>query len=233
MTLLQFGIGALNDVVDATADAGRKPGKPIPAGVVTGDAARAMAIGAFVVGVLVAAAVRPLLAGLAVPVIAIGAAYDLRAKGTAWSWVPFAIGIPLLPAFGWVAATGGLDPVFAAIIPAAVIGGAALAIGNSLVDAERDLDAGRASVAVVLGRVRATLIGVTAVVAVTTLAAGLGALGGGAPGEIVAVIGAGGIAAAGAAAGASVSPERREWGWRAEAIGLGLLALVSLRIITA
>src|SRR5450759_5250112 len=32
MTLLQFAIGALNDIVDARRDAGRTPPKPIPAG---------------------------------------------------------------------------------------------------------------------------------------------------------------------------------------------------------
>jgi 4-hydroxybenzoate polyprenyltransferase len=40
MTLLQLGIGTLNDVVDAPADAGVKPGKPIPAGLVDPGAAR-------------------------------------------------------------------------------------------------------------------------------------------------------------------------------------------------
>ena len=39
MTLLQLGIGTVNDVVDAPHDAGRKPGKPIPAGLVGGRAA--------------------------------------------------------------------------------------------------------------------------------------------------------------------------------------------------
>ena len=42
-----------------------------------------------------------------VVVLAIGYGYDLRFKGTAWSWLPFAVGIPLLPVFGWVGATGG------------------------------------------------------------------------------------------------------------------------------
>ena len=32
-------------------------------------------------------------------VIAIGLAYDLRLKGTAWSWLPFAVGIPILPVY--------------------------------------------------------------------------------------------------------------------------------------
>ena len=41
MTALQASIGILNDVVDAPRDAGRKPSKPIPAGLVERDRARA------------------------------------------------------------------------------------------------------------------------------------------------------------------------------------------------
>ena len=33
------------------------------------------------------------------------------AKGTAWSWLPFAVGIPLLPVYGWLGAAGAL-PAF-------------------------------------------------------------------------------------------------------------------------
>ena len=43
MTLLQFAIGALNDIVDAPADAGRQPPKAIPSGAVSPDAARVVA----------------------------------------------------------------------------------------------------------------------------------------------------------------------------------------------
>ncbi len=84
--------------------------------------------------------------------MAIGLAYDLRLKGTAWSWLPFAVGIPILPVFGWVGATGTLDPVFAILVPTAVIAGAALAIGNALVDIERDRAAGVSSIALALGQ---------------------------------------------------------------------------------
>ena len=45
MTVVQFGIGALNDVVDAPRDAGRKPGKPIPAGAVNRRSAEVLVVG--------------------------------------------------------------------------------------------------------------------------------------------------------------------------------------------
>ena len=55
-------------------------------------------------------------------VLAIGYGYDLAFKGTAWSWLPFAVGIPLLPVFGWLGATGGLPASFAVLLPVAVAG---------------------------------------------------------------------------------------------------------------
>jgi 4-hydroxybenzoate polyprenyltransferase len=232
MSLLQFGIGALNDVIDAPADAGRKPGKPIPAGLVGLRGARAAALIAFASGIVLAGLVRPSLAGLAVAVIAIGVSYDVFAKGTVWSWLPFAVGIPLLPVFGWVAATGGLDPAFVALVPAAMLAGAALAIANSLVDTERDRDAGASSIAIALGRTRAVAIGTGAIAAVTVVATAIAAVRSGAPGAPAAVAVIGLIATAAAAGGRSSRPERREWAWRAEAVAVGAMALVWLRAVS-
>ena len=68
---------------------------------------------------------------LAVVVLGVGVAYDLWAKGTPWSWLPFAVGIPLLPVYGWVGATGSPPGFFAVLVPMAVLAGAALAIANA------------------------------------------------------------------------------------------------------
>ena len=108
MTLLQFAIGTVNDLVDAPRDAGRKPGKPIPAGLVTVRGARVIAVGSAVAGLVLAVVGGPWLVALAAVVLAIGLAYDLWAKGTTLSWLPFALGIPLLPVYGWYGATGSL-----------------------------------------------------------------------------------------------------------------------------
>ena len=80
---------------------------------------------------------------LAVVVLAIGYGYDLAFKGTAWSWVPFAVGIPLLPVFGWLGAAGSLPSSFAVLLPVAVVAGTGLAIANARADLERDAAAGR------------------------------------------------------------------------------------------
>jgi 4-hydroxybenzoate polyprenyltransferase len=168
MTALQFAIGALNDVVDAPVDAGHVPPKPIPSGLLTSREARAVAVGAAVVGVLTAAPSGIGTVARAAIVLAIGGAYDLIAKGTAWSWLPFAIGIPVLPVYGWFGATGTLPPAFAVLLPMAVLAGAALAIANARADLDTDLAAGTRSVATALGP-RASMWANVALLAAATL----------------------------------------------------------------
>ena len=113
-----------------------------------------------------------------VVVLAIGYAYDLRFKGTAWSWLPFAVGIPLLPVYGWVGATGGVPASFAVLVPAAVVAGAGLAVANARADEsarprERHRRRWRPdSAAVWSWRVDAVLLSVVVGAAIVTLLAG-------------------------------------------------------------
>ncbi|MEI7744371.1 MAG: UbiA family prenyltransferase, partial [Chloroflexota bacterium] len=158
MTLLQFAIGTLNDIVDAPRDAGSKPGKPLVEGVVSLGVARLVlgltAAGGLSLGLLAG----PGLLAIGIVVLAIGTAYDLWAKGTRLSWLPLAVGIPLLPVYGWFGATGDLPAAFLVIVPAAAIAGAALAIANATVDVERDEAAGSSSIALALGPARASAL---------------------------------------------------------------------------
>jgi 4-hydroxybenzoate polyprenyltransferase len=228
MTLLQLGIGTLNDVVDAPFDAGRKAGKPIPAGLVPAAAARRAAVALFAAGALLASTVATSLAVLAVAVVGIGLAYDLRLKGGAWSWLPFAIGIPILPVFGWLAARPTLEPLFVVLVPAAVAAGAALAIGNAAVDVERDRAAGRTSIAAAVGEGSAALIVAGLLAGVAGLAVVSAAVAGasGVPLAAVAVSGVPGVVAAVLAR--CRPPAAREAAWRVEAIGTGSLAVAWL-----
>jgi 4-hydroxybenzoate polyprenyltransferase len=227
MTALQFGIGATNDVVDAGTDAGHKPGKPIPAGLVSPGGGRVAAGVAFAAGLVLAAGSGVAVFALAVLVIAIGLAYDLRLKGTAWSWLPFAAGIPILPVFGWLGATGEVPPAFAILVPAAVLAGAALAISNSIADLERDRAAGIQSIALALGQDRAWLAHVVLLAIVVVAAVASAALMGGpeaGPAVLVAVTGV--VPLAGAAIGWSGGPGRRERAWEIEALGVALTGIV-------
>ena len=228
MTALQASIGSLNDLVDAPRDAGHKPGKPIPAGLVsTRVAATAVALGAGIgIGLAIPSGWGTV--ALAVIVLAIGHGYDLRFKGTAWSWLPFAVGIPLLPVYGWLGAVGSLPVSFAILLPVAVLAGTALAIANARADMERDAQAGVDSVAIRLGSgrawaVNAGLLGVVVVASVTTLLNT-----GPPPGALVGAAAATLVLGLGLAIGRHGDGIGRERAWELQAVGLGLLALAWL-----
>ena len=224
MTLLQLGIGTVNDIVDAPRDAGRKTGKPIPAGLVPLSAARITAGACFIAGIGLAALASPITGLLAPVVIAIGLVYDLRLKGTAWSWLPFALGIPLLPVFGWAGVTGGLPGPFLILLPAAVAAGAALAVGNALVDVERDRAAGVSSIAVALGPPRAWWVLVGLLASVLAIATGSVVVAGGGPVAVAAITIAGSVPVLAAIRSRAGSSALRERAWQAEAVGLAVLA---------
>jgi 4-hydroxybenzoate polyprenyltransferase len=224
MTVLQVSIGALNDVVDAPNDAGHKPGKPIPAGLVSpGIAWLVVAVGAGAgLGLAVPSGIGTVL--LALVVLGIGFGYDLRLKGTAWSWLPFAVGVPLLPVFGWLGAAGALPGSFAVLVPVAVVAGAALAIANARADVERDAAAGIDSVAVRLGLRRAWTLN-AGLLAVVVAAAAVTLLAGSAPAVAVAgVIVAAAVIAFAVVIGRVGDSARRERAWELEAIGVAVLA---------
>lgn len=237
MTLLQFAIGALNDVVDAPADADLKRGKPIPEGAVSLGVARMVVVVAAALGVAAALVGGPGLVALAVVVLAIGAWYDLSAKGTTLSWLPLAIGIPLLPVFGWYGASESLPGVFVVLVPAAANAGTALAIANSIVDTDRDDAAGQGSIALALGPLRAGLLVLALHVVVIVLAVATAALLGAPAGWIGAVVVAAGAPLTGAFVGLVAAlrggPGWRELAWEIQAIGTGLLAVAWLGALSA
>jgi 4-hydroxybenzoate polyprenyltransferase/geranylgeranylglycerol-phosphate geranylgeranyltransferase len=230
MVALQASIGALNDVIDERADAGRKPGKPIPSGLVTPTVARVMILVSAMLGGLLASMSGPGTVALAALALGIGYGYDLWAKGTTWSWLPFAIGIPLLPVFAWFGATDRLPGQFAILLPAAVAAGAALAIANARADLERDTAAGHGSVAARLGLERAWWVSAGLLAAVLLTAAGSLWLRGVAPLTLAATMAAGGVIVAGLgwARPATATAARRERAWEIQAIGVAVLAAVWL-----
>jgi len=174
MAALQFAIGALNDLVDAPADVGRIPPKPIPAGIVGIALARGIVVLAAAIGLLLAVPSGEATLLVAVLVLLVGGVYDLVAKGTPWSWLPFAVGIPLLPVYGWLGVTGELPDFFAVLLPMAVLAGAGLAVTNARVDLETDRAAGTRSVATALGDERSWWVGTFLFAAATLVGIVLG-----------------------------------------------------------
>ncbi len=226
MATLQGSIGALNDLHDAPADAGRQPPKPIPSGLVSPGLARGVVVVLAAVGLVLAWIIGLAVLGLALAVLAIGYGYDLLAKGTAWSWLPFALGVPILPVYAWFGAAGSVPPFFLALVPMAVLAGSALAIANARADRERDRAAGTDSIAVRLGDVAAWRVHLVTWAAVVVV--GLAWLiADGAPllrAAVVAVVGVALLAVA--ALSRDADPDRLERVWEVEAITVAV-ALVA------
>jgi 4-hydroxybenzoate polyprenyltransferase len=159
-----------------------------------------------------------------------GYLYDLRLKGSPFSWLPFTMGIPLLPVFAWVGATGDLPPIFVVLLPLAGLAGSGLAIGNARADYERDLDAGTASVATRLGLARSWRLHavIHLVVVLIALGAAVRMTGEGDRWVPIGTAAAGLVILAGVGLGRAGGPSRRELAWEVEAAGTGLLAVIWL-----
>ncbi len=223
MTALQVSIGALNDIVDAPTDAVGDPAKPIPSGL-SPSVAWAVTIGGAGIGLALVAAIGFAVTIVAAAGLAVGYAYDLRFKGTIWSWVPFAVGIPLVPVFGWLGGAGRLPDAFAVLVPMAVLAGAGIAVANARADLDRDRAAGVDSVAGRLGDRRAWAVNAALLAVVIAIA--LGSMWGrSAPTlEVAAAIGSGVVIGLGVVAGYRAGPRGRQCAWEIQAIGLGMLA---------
>jgi 4-hydroxybenzoate polyprenyltransferase len=224
MLLLQFALGAANDWADAVADTTAQPGKPVPAGLVRRSTAALIAAAAAALGLGLAAAAGPSTLAVAAAGLATGLAYDLRLKGTRWSWVPYAIGIPLLPIFAWVGATGTLPAPFAVLVPMAMLAGAGLAVANAVADLERDRAAGISTVATSLGLGRARRIGgALQAMVISTALVSAAVLGGSVGWLLVAGVGAA-IVVAGLALGWNGGPDARRRAWEVQGAGMGVIA---------
>ena len=222
MTLLQFAIGALNDIIDAPADAGRRPPKAIPAGLVTILQARILVVACAVVGLALALASGPAVLLIAVVVLGIGFGYDAAAKGTPWSWLPFAVGIPLLPVYGWLGVTGSLPRAFDVLLPMAFLAGAALALANARSDLEADIRSGTRSVATALGAERSWWMGAALLAAATALGLVVMRPSGWMPGTIGLVAAGTGIVLLGLLVGRAEAAATRRRAWELQAIGAAI-----------
>jgi 4-hydroxybenzoate polyprenyltransferase len=228
MALLQTSIGSANDLCDLERDRVTHPRKPLPSGRVGRRAASAYAIAAGGSGLAMSAALGPIAAVIGGAGLAAGLAYDARLSRTAWSWVPYAVGLPLVPAFGWAVARQELPAGFPALLALGSLAGAGLAIANGLADLDADSTVGGGGLTLRLGRRPATRLLVLLQTALVLLAVGVVAGGrrspiSGVPLALAVPLITLGVVASGATAAAT-----RERGWEMQAIGVGLLAIAWL-----
>lgn len=223
---LQFAIGAVNDLVDASADAVVKPTKPIPAGLVTHRRAYLVAVIAAGWSLVASAQFGPVVLGLAIAMLAAGLSYDLVLKPTPWAGLAFAVAFPLLPVYAWWAVTGTLPPRSGFLLPVAALAGPMLQLANGLVDIDRDRMVGLRGPVVRLARRRALALLVALQVTVNGLAGfALSDSERSPPVAIAAVAAAMTITCVGVALSASRHAAMREGGWRCQAAGIVLLGL--------
>ena len=221
MLAIQFSIGASNDVLDAPADALAGRAKPVVDGRISPRVALGVAAVTGPAGLVLAALAGPAAALVASTGFGIGLAYDLRLKASPWSWLPYATGIPLMPVFAWVGATGNLPVPILVLAGLGVLGGTALAIANSLADANRDAASGTVTVATALGQRRAIRLGAL----LTFLVGGIATT----SAVVLAGVVAGtwltcaGAAILGVGVGTGVRGHLQR-AWEVQAIGLGILA---------
>lgn len=146
----QIAIGAVNELVDVELDRSSRPGKPIPAGLVSERGARIMAVA----GVIVMAALSWTFGVDAFLLCALGTgagvAYSFWFKRTIWSWIPYLVALPLLPIWVWTALSE-VDPGMFAIYPVGAAAVVAVQIAQSLPDVGGDRQASVRTLAVALG----------------------------------------------------------------------------------
>ena len=229
----QFSIGALNDVVDVEADRLTKPGKPMPAGLVSGRAAMVVVILGGSAGLVISAGFGTAVLILGALGYASGVAYDVSMRRRGLGWLCFAAAFPLLIAWTWVAVTDDLPPGWPFLLPMAALAGPTVHLANSLVDVDLDDMTGGASLATQLGlrRARPVLAGLVMLIyllAWATLATAATLSGG--------VLGMALVATLAASLGVVLSwqeaPRAREAGWLLQAVGLASMAVAWLASMT-
>ena len=178
----------------------------------------------------------PALVLMALAVLALGTWHGLGAGPSRLSWLPAALGAPLLPAFGWYGAAGALPADLLLLLPGVALGGAALALASAAADLEADAAAGVVSVAVQLGPARTGAVVLLVQVLEGVWAVGSGAgLGASGPWLALAALAAL-VPIGGAGAGlllAHRGPSGREIALEVQAVGLALLAAAWVNAVSA
>jgi 4-hydroxybenzoate polyprenyltransferase len=133
----QLVIGAVNEVADLPFDAVGQPWKPLPAGDVSVNGAKAMAGAGLLLALLFGLSLGLPAFGLLMLGTSLGLAYDLWLKRTLWSWLPYMLALPLLPI--WVfTALGRPEPRLFLLYPLGALATIGIHFAQALPDVAID-----------------------------------------------------------------------------------------------
>jgi 4-hydroxybenzoate polyprenyltransferase len=149
--------GSLNDYCDYALDKVTKPAKPLVRALTTPRFALSQALILAVAGLSLSLALNWLSACFAALVLGTGVWYDVWAKGTLLSWMPYAVSIPSLPLWGFAAA-GRFEGVLLLAYPLGVLLSLGLNVANTLPDRDADVAHGLRGLVHRLERTHALLL---------------------------------------------------------------------------
>jgi 4-hydroxybenzoate polyprenyltransferase len=148
--LVHASIGAMNDYVDEAGDRLSNPNKPLVRGLISRSQVLVLSLLCGSLGVALAFA-SDSGASIAVLVLAAGMAYNFGLKGTWLSWLPYAIFIPSVAVWAFLAA-GATSPLLLLSYPLGTTIAVALNLANTLPDLEGDAKLGLSGLAHQLGK---------------------------------------------------------------------------------
>lgn len=166
-TAMQLSIAVWNDYCDRQVDASAKKNKPIPRGLVRPQEAFITGLLLIILMVLLLLPLNPFALYISLLYLALGQGYNFGLKSTPWSGIVFALAIPLIPVYAFVA-SGHIIPFIFWLVPVAALLGIALNLANSLPDIEDDRANNAHTLAVVLG-VRGSFIACSACILLSIL----------------------------------------------------------------
>jgi 4-hydroxybenzoate polyprenyltransferase len=220
---IQFCIGTVNDLVDVRLDAGTKPWKPIPSGILSVAVVRSIAVLSASVALATSATQGLFVLALALVMLGCGLLYDVRLKPTRWAWACFSVAFAILPIYAWFGAVREFPPLAEFLVPLAALAGPALQLSNGIVDLEHDEAGGIRTLATRLGRRTALLVIAVLLVSIYGLAWATLTIASG--GVNVGVAAATILGVVGLALQTRESAAARQAGWSLQAVGIALLGL--------
>jgi geranylgeranylglycerol-phosphate geranylgeranyltransferase len=183
--LILYSIGAMNDYFDEPLDRrGDRQEKPLVAGDLSRTTALLLWLTTGALGVAAGYHFSLQVVGIATLLWLLGLSYNLWAKPTRLSWLPFMAFYPSLPVLGFVAA-GRFTPALLLAYPVGGLLSVGLNVANTIPDIDRDIEGGVSGFTHKLGKARALVVLWLSLAATMILMASSMWLVGGRPGRLV------------------------------------------------